>query len=210
MASPWPCPANLESVVAVTPCRRGEVIYARGDPALHWYRIVSGMARQTTEMAGGRRQIVDFLLPGDFFGFSARDEHPLTVEAALEATVVARYPRRQVEMLASSDPRVARYLRESTFQALARSQARTLILGRSTAAEKVSSLLAELAERSSDGTVGAFVLPMSCQDIADYLDLSLKTVSRTLDDLRDRHMVRRMARDRVRVADPEALGESGG
>ena len=125
MASPWPCPAILEPVVAVTPYRRGEVIYARGDPALHWYRLVSGMARKTADRAGGRLRIADFLLPGDFFGFSARDQHAFTVEAAVEGTFVARYPRRQAEMLANSDPRVARYLREMTFLALSRSQART-------------------------------------------------------------------------------------
>jgi CRP-like cAMP-binding protein len=209
MASPWPCPAILEAVVAITPCQQGEVIYARGDPAEHWYRLVCGMAK-SADMAGGRRQILDFLLPGDFFGFSARDQHALTVEAALAGTIVARYPRGQVEMLANTDPRVARYIREMSFQALSRLQARTLILGRTTPREKVSSLLAEIAERSSDGTAGAFVLPMSRQDIADYLDLSLETVNRALNDLRDHRMITPFARDRVRVAIADRLGESGG
>jgi CRP/FNR family transcriptional regulator, nitrogen fixation regulation protein len=210
MASPWPCPASLESVVAITPCQWGEVIYARGDPALHWYRLVSGMARKSAEMAGGRRQILDFLLPGDFFGFSARDQHALTVEAALAGTIVARYPRGEVEMLANADPRVARYIREMAFQALARSQVRTLILGRMTALEKVSSLLAEIAERSSDGTAGAFVLPMSREDIADYLDLALETVSRVLDDLKEHQMITHVARDRLAIANANVPGASGG
>ena len=112
-------------------------------------------------------------------------------------------------MLANTDPRVARYIREMTFQALSRSQARTLILGR-TALDKVSSLLAEIAERSSDGTAGAFVLPMSRDDVADYLDLPLETVSRALDDLKDHRMITPMARDRARVAIADRLGESGG
>jgi hypothetical protein len=62
MTSPWPSPAVMESLAAVTPCRPGEVIYARGDPVEYWYRLVSGLARKCSVLPDGRRQIVDFLL----------------------------------------------------------------------------------------------------------------------------------------------------
>jgi CRP-like cAMP-binding protein len=126
----------------------------------------------------GRRQILDFLLPGDFFGINAREQHPLTVEAVVEGTVVARYPREQVERLAETDPQVGRYLREMALQALSRFHARMLILGRTTASDKVRSFLVEMAERSSPGPADAFVLPMSHREMADYLDLPAETVSR--------------------------------
>src|SRR5919106_4922134 len=87
MTSPWPSPAVMESLAAVTSCRRGEVVYARGDPVEHLYRIVFGLARKYSVMPDGRRQIVDFLLPGDFFGFNARQQHQLTVEAVVDGTV---------------------------------------------------------------------------------------------------------------------------
>jgi CRP-like cAMP-binding protein len=134
----------MEALAVVTPCRRGEVVYASGDPVEHWYRIVSGLARKRSVTTDGRRQILDFLLPGDFFGFNAREKHPVTVEAVVEGTVVARYPRKRIESLANTDPEVGRYIRQMAFQALSRSQARMLILGRGTALDKVRSFLVEL------------------------------------------------------------------
>jgi CRP/FNR family transcriptional regulator, nitrogen fixation regulation protein len=197
MTSPWPSPAVLEALSVITPCRRDEVIYARGDPVEHWYRIVSGLARKSSVTPDGRRQILDFLLPGDFFGFNARDTRPLTVEAAADDTVVARYPREQLERLAETDPQVGRYLREMAFQALSRFQARMLILGRPTALDKVTSFLTELAERSSRSSSSSLVLPMSRQDIADYLELSAGAVDRALTDLRRSGAITLAARDRV-------------
>ena len=210
MASPSPSPTILEAVAAITPCWRGEAVYARGEPAEHWYRLVSGMARESADLTGGRRRILGFLLPGEFFGFSARDEHALTVEAAVEGAIVARYPRRQVEMLADHDPRVARYLREMTFQALSRAEARSLILGRTTAREKLGALLADIAARSSDGTAGAFVQSISRRDIADHLGLSVGTVSRALGELEGRQAITRIAEGRATGADHAAPEDGDG
>jgi CRP/FNR family nitrogen fixation transcriptional regulator len=83
---------------------RGQQIYRQKDPAEYWYRVVSGAARKCVLLADGRRQILDFMLPGDFFGFTARNKHALAAEAIVEGTIVARYPRRRLEMLANSDP----------------------------------------------------------------------------------------------------------
>lgn len=184
MTSPWSCPAVMEALAAVTPCQRGEVICARGDPAEHWFRMVSGVARKCVVMGEGRRQIVEFLLPGDFFGFTAKEQYAVTVEAMVEGTVVARYPRARLETVANSDPRVGRYIRQMALQALSRTHARTLILARRSAVDKVRSFLAEMAERSSSGSPDFFILPTSRQDVADYLGLSAVTVSRALNDLR--------------------------
>ena len=135
-------------------------------------------------LVDGRRRIVDFLLPGDFFGFSAREEHHLEVEAVTEDTVVARYPRRRVETLAECDPDVGRYIRHLAFESISRLEARIGILGRVTAIEKVSAFLLEMAQRSLNGPSTVVVLPMSRNDIADYLALSVETVSRALTDLK--------------------------
>jgi CRP-like cAMP-binding protein len=189
----------MEALAVITPCRRGEVVYARGNPVDHWYRIVSGLARKCSVTPDGRRQILDFLLPGDFFGFNGREKHPLTVEAVVEGTVVARYPRAQLERLAETNPQVGRYLREMAFEALSRFQARMLILGRPTASDKVRSLLIELAERSSSGAPSSLALPISRQDIADYLELSAAAVSRALVDLRRSGAITLAARDRVTI-----------
>ena len=87
MASQWPCFAVTESFAQNTSYRRGQQIYAQNDPANHWYRLIFGMVRKCAITAGGERQIVDFLLPGDFFGFTARDKRVFAVEAVVEGTI---------------------------------------------------------------------------------------------------------------------------
>lgn len=197
----------METLSAITLCRRGQEIYRPEDPADHWYRVVCGLARKCAVMADGRRQIVDFLLPGDFFGFTAHDVHAFAVEAVVEGTVVTCYPRRRMEMLADSDPEVGRRIRALAFEATSRLQSRILILGRTTALEKVSSFLLEMSERSADGTGEALVLPMSRYDIADYLALSAETVSRALTDLKHRGAISLTGTHRVRIVDRNALGD---
>ena len=191
--------------MTVTPYRRGATIHGPDDPAQHWYRLVSGVARKCALLPDGRRQIVDFLLPGDFFGLIVRHEHRFAVEAIAKDTVVARYPRRRVEALADSDPEVGRLIREVAFETISRAQARTLILGRTTAAEKVGSFLLEMAERWAGATVDAFVLPMSRYDIADYLALAAETVSRALTDLKQRGAIALVRAHRVRIVDRDTL-----
>src|SRR5258708_6327630 len=99
-------------------CHRGQRIHSPEDPPQYWYRVVSGTARKSTLLVDGRRRIVDFLLPGDLFGFSARDECHFEVEAVSEDTVIARYPRRRVEALAESDPEVGRHIRNLAFESI--------------------------------------------------------------------------------------------
>ena len=139
----------MESLAAIMAYRRGQQIYGQKDPAEHWYRVVSGAARKCALLADGRRQILDFMLPGDFFDFTARAKHAFAVESIVEGTIVVRYPRQRLEMLADSDPEFGRLIREMAFETISRLQARILILGQMTALQKVSSFIVE------DG--GAFV-----------------------------------------------------
>lgn len=198
----------MEALAATTPCYRGQEIYRSEDPADRWYRIVCGMARKCAVMADGRRQILDFLLPDDYFGFTAGEVHHCAVEAVQESTVIASYPRRRMEMLADADPQVGRRIRELAFEASSRMQRRILILGRTSAVEKVSSFLLEMAERSSDESGEAVGLPMSRYDIADYLALSTETVSRALAALKHRAAISLTSVHSVRIVDRDALEEA--
>jgi CRP/FNR family transcriptional regulator, nitrogen fixation regulation protein len=200
-------PPAIESLAALTPCHRGQDIQSRGGRVDDWYRIVAGMATKSVLMADGRRQIVDFLLPGDFFGFSARDTRAFDVEAASEGTVVARYPRRLVEPLVDSDPRIARQIRERAFESISRVQARVLILGQPTSLKKVCAFLLEMAERSGGRASGEIVLPMSRYDIADYLAVSVETVSRALTSLQRRRVIALSGRRKVKIIDRAAVEE---
>jgi CRP/FNR family transcriptional regulator, nitrogen fixation regulation protein len=197
---------TMESFATVVRYRRGQEIYRPEERADHWYRIVSGVARKCALLADGRRRIVDFLLPGDFFGLTARDVRSFAVEAILDGTVVACYPRRPLERLADSDPQLGRRVRELALEASSRLLAQILILGRTTALGKVSSFILEMAQRSSDGEAAeAVMLPMSRYDIADYLALSAETVSRSLTSLKRRAAIRLIGSHRVRIVDREAL-----
>jgi CRP/FNR family nitrogen fixation transcriptional regulator len=200
----------IEALAEITRHRRGEGIHRRDLHAQYLYRVVSGVARDCALLADGRRQIVDFLMPGDFFGFTPRDARQFSVEAVVDETVVAHYPRQRVEVLADADPRLGRRLREMAFEAASRSQARTLILGRLSALERVGLFLLEMGQRSTDATGTAILLPMSRYDIADYLGLSSETVCRVLTDLKDRGAITFNGAHRVRIIDPRALSESNG
>jgi CRP/FNR family nitrogen fixation transcriptional regulator len=197
----------LESLAMVTSFHRSQEICGQDQPAEHWYCIVSGAARRSVIRADGRRQIVDLLLPGDFFGFTARDEYDFTVEAVVEGARVATYPRCRIEMLADSDPRLARELRQVAFEALSRLQSQLMILGRITALEKVGSFILEMARRLSDGRGDSVVLPVSRYDIADYLAVSVETVSRSLTDLKHRGVISLSGTRKVKIVDRDALEE---
>jgi CRP-like cAMP-binding protein len=197
--------STMEALEAIMRFHRGETIYDQGDPAEYWYCVASGLARKCALMPEGRRRIVDFLLPGEFFGFSAGDEHAFAVEAVVEGTTVARYPRGRIERLADGDPQLRRLIRELVFQAISRVQARILILGPTTAREKVFYFLADIAKRSSHETTAAVVLPMTRYDIADYLSLSVETVSRSLTRLRHSGAISLLDVRRVRILNEQQL-----
>jgi len=198
----------MESISEIMRYCRGQEIYGRGEPAEYWYRVISGAARTCAVQADGRRRIVELLLPGDFFGFTPRDRNAFDVEAVVEDTVVARYARCRAETLAASDSGLGQRIREIAFEALLRSQARMLMLGQITARKKVGLFVAELARRSPDGAGETVDLPMSRYDIADYLALSVETVSRALTGLRQCGAIALASAHQVRIIDWSALKEA--
>jgi CRP-like cAMP-binding protein len=155
---------------------RNEEIFGEGEPAEYLYQVVSGSVRCSRILADGRRQISAFYLPGDFFGLEIGDEHSSSCEA-LGATSVVVFKRSAVIERAKRDLNAARKLWEITTADLARAQLHALQLIRS-AEERVGSFLLAMASRSSTGN--QLELPMSRQDIADHLGLTIETVSRTM------------------------------
>jgi CRP-like cAMP-binding protein len=195
----------LERLAVVARYEAGEAVYRCNDPIEHWYRVVRGAARKSALSGDGRRHIVDFMLPGDFFGFGLSRPRQFCVEAIFPGTLIARYARTAVERLADSDPVIARNIRELAFEAILRLQGRMVILSRSKALERVSSFLLEMADRSRISPSHAVFLPMSRYDIADYLGLAVETVSRALTELRQRHVIAFRSVRQVRISDRAAL-----
>src|SRR5262245_10419009 len=170
---------NIELMGAPMSFSRNEEIYGEGEPADYLYKVVSGTVRTYKVLADGRRQIGAFYLPGDIFGLETGDEHTFSAEAITESKVLV-VKRSALVALAERDNDVARQLWTLTGQELHRVQDHILLLIK-TAQERVVGFLLEMAERRSNGN--AVDLPMSRQDIADYLGLTIETVSRTITNL---------------------------
>lgn len=159
---------------------KDEEVFGEGDRAAFFYKVVTGAVRTSKLLSDGRRQIDAFHLPGDLFGIEAGEEHRFGAEAVGDATVIA-YRRCSLDGLAGSDGAVARQVVGAMMRSLERAQNHLLVLGRKTAIEKIATFLIDLAERSPDGD--QVDLPMSRTDIADYLGLTIETVSRSLTQL---------------------------
>jgi CRP-like cAMP-binding protein len=203
-------PADLKglgSLAVIARCHRGQEICSQGRPAEAWYCVVLGIAKRYVVRADGRRQILELLLPGDYFGFTTGEEYDSTVEAAAADTIIARYRRRRVEMLVDTDQELAREVRQITFAALSRLQAQLLILGRITAVEKVGCFLLEMAARLPEEPSNYIKLPISRYDIADCLALSVETVSRSLTSLKRRGIINLDGARSIAILDRSALAD---
>jgi CRP/FNR family nitrogen fixation transcriptional regulator len=197
----------LESLAIVSRYQRDEEIYPQQGGVECWYRVVRGAARRFSVCADGRRQIVDLLLPEDFFGFGARGTHAFTAEAITADTVIARYPTSRIETLAASEPRAARELSGIVLEALSRLHSLLLILGRTTAEQKVGLFLLYMQERVGNGEADRLALPISRYDIADFLALSVETVSRSLSGLKERGVIALSGPRDIGIIDRDALAE---
>jgi CRP/FNR family nitrogen fixation transcriptional regulator len=156
-----------------------EEIYGEDEPAEFVYKVVSGAVRTYKTLTDGRRQIGAFYLPGDIFGLEVGKEHRFCAEAIGKA-VVRIVRRSAVVSLAERDCDAARELWTFTARELYRVQEHMLLLVKS-AQQRVACFLLEMSERLADANT--VELPMSRQDIADYLGLTIETVSRTMSQL---------------------------
>jgi CRP-like cAMP-binding protein len=171
--------ASLESMGVPVSYARNEEIFGEGEPADYVYQVVSGAARTYKVLSDGRRQISAFYLPGAVFGLGVGDVHNCSAEAIGKSTMLV-IKRNALITLADTDHKVAHLLWTLTAQELRRVQEHMLLLIRS-AQERVACFLLEMAERMAEADV--IDLPMSRQDIADYLGLTIETISRTLTQL---------------------------
>ncbi|MCC8953186.1 helix-turn-helix domain-containing protein [Bradyrhizobium sp. Pear77] len=160
--------------------RKGSEIYGEKEPAEYVYQVVSGAVRSYKLLSDGRRQIGAFHLVGDIFGLENAETHRFTAEAVVD-TDVRLIRRMSLERVADSDFTLARNLLIMTTSNLQHAEDHMLLLGRKTALERVAAFLLEMDRRLTG--VGVVALPMCRRDIADYLGLTLETVSRALSKL---------------------------
>jgi CRP/FNR family nitrogen fixation transcriptional regulator len=159
---------------------RNAEIFGEDEPADYFYKVVTGAVRISKLMSDGRRQIGAFYLPGEIFGLETDEAHAFSAEAIGDSQVLV-VKRSAFLSRATRDCAMVTEIWTQTMTHLQRARNHMLLLGRKNAQERIATFLLDMAERLS--LSGEVELPMSRQDIADYLGLTIETVSRTLTQL---------------------------
>lgn len=170
----------------IVPVAREAAIFVQEDEVAYVYKVVSGAVRVTRLLSDGRRHIVAFYFAGELFGLEAGDTHQFSAEAVV-ASRIAFVRRSAVATEAENSDAIWAVWRLMAKE-LARAQEHALVLGRLSAAERVTAFLKDMAART--GCDNAIDLPMSRIDIADHLGLTIETVSRTLTQMERQGAIR--------------------
>lgn len=181
--------SSLDRLGARIVVTRNKALIEEGDSADHVFKVVAGALRMVRLLPDGRRHLSSFLMPDDFFGLSEAGAYSHSVEAVSDSTLM-RYPRHRFEALLNSDASISHRFLDVVCGQLAATQGRLLLLGRMTAAERLAHFLLGMADRElGKDRRSAVELPMNRADIADYLGLTVETVSRALTQLRSRRII---------------------
>jgi len=198
----------------ITPVKRepGQAIFLEGDPAEHVFNVTEGVLKTFKLLPDGRRQITGFVFEADFLGLALGegDAFPHTAEA-LTSVHLCQMRRRDFEGMLERFPKMEQRLLSMARDELAVAQEQMLLLGRKHADERVASFLVSLAERAIRlGIKGDMLsLPMTRTDIADFLGLTLETVSRTMSRLKREKCISPKGRQDLRILNLERLRDIG-
>ncbi len=181
----------------------GVGVVGAGDPTKNYFRVIRGLFRAVNFTPDGRRQVFAFYTPGDFSGLEPDGTHQLTIEAVDCATMAIL--SRDACRLRMNDDEVNSALFEGATRALALTIDHMMMIGRSSAEERLAWFLTMLAARSGGPSAPVLELAMQRQDIADYLGLSIETVSRTFTLFKDRGLIKLPQKRLVQILRPGAL-----
>lgn len=200
--------AGLAGIETRIDASAGALLFGEGDAAENVYGIVQGVAMTYKMLVDGRRQVTGFLFPGDLLGMTFEGRHIYAAET-LTPCRLRRYSRSRLEQLLKTTPSLERQLLRMASHELQAAQGQLLLLGRKTAQERLASFLCHLARRQEErGEPESPVwLPVSQSAIADYLGLTLETVSRITTRLRRLGLISTERRHYVHLADLEALDD---
>ncbi|MDO8882747.1 MAG: Crp/Fnr family transcriptional regulator [Pseudotabrizicola sp.] len=207
---------QLEQIKYYRSYQAGQTVIWSGDKMDFVASVVTGIATLTQTMEDGRRQMVGLLLPSDFVGRPGRSAAAYDVTATTDL-VMCCFRRKPFEELMASTPHIAQRLLEMTLDELDAAREWMLLLGRKTAREKIASLLAIIARRDASlkeprANAGAitFDLPLTREEMADYLGLTLETVSRQMSALKRDGIITLDGKRQVTIPVLDALMEETG
>jgi CRP/FNR family transcriptional regulator len=190
---------------------KGEIMQLADTPARYIYRITKGVVAEYRTLDDGRRQIVAIRTVGDLCGYPTNNGKYLFSSQALTQVETCSFDRHRLEALKARDIDVARVLTEDVSEKLRRATEALTVLGQLKSTERVAHFLIELHELYRSRHVGpaSLALHLTRQDIADYLGLTLETVSRSFSKLREDHVIALIGRDSVAILDREQLARIG-
>jgi CRP/FNR family transcriptional regulator len=184
--------------------KAGQTVMWEGDSSTLVANVIEGTLKLSTSTGDGREQIVGVVYTSDFIGrpFGARTPHSVT---ALTDARLCLYPRGSFDGFAREHPQLEHRLLQRTLDDLDRTRAWMLLLGRKNAREKVATLLLDMGRRLRTDGDGVIELPLSRQQIADVLGLTIETVSRQISDMKRMGVIELMGRRGVRICDADWL-----
>jgi CRP/FNR family transcriptional regulator, anaerobic regulatory protein len=199
---------QLESILQHTQLRSGDILFDEGEPSNNVYNLTSGCLKLYKLLPDGRRQVTGFLFAGDFVGLANSDEYIYSAEAVTPVDL-CRFEKRKLDQLMKEHIQLERRLLGMARFELAEAQEQILMLGRKTAIERIASFVLMLSERAQrrGETGNPVALPMSRNDIGDYLGLTTETVSRTLTRLRKNGAIALDTDRSLTILEPETLSD---
>ncbi len=185
-----------------------QYLFTQHTPAELAFNLVSGAALVERMSNSGRRQVLAFLFPGDFVGFTNSDFFEVGVKALTELTAY-EFNQQKLLTLADTTPRLKQNIKKISANVLARALDQIYILGQKKADERICFLALQLLERMPGSTQEHIELPMTRQDMADYLGLTVETVSRSLAKLKQEGIISTPSRHLLQINDIEEVMSRG-
>jgi CRP/FNR family transcriptional regulator len=199
--------ARLAAVAVSRDIERGRVFIEEGEPATDFFNITTGSVKLFKLLPDGRQQVTGFAGVGHFLGLAVSSTYAFSAEA-IEPVRVCRFSRAKLRAVLDDFPALQRRLLETACNELASAQEQMLLLGRKTARERLASFLMARARAAAPcvGTTHVH-LPMTRSEIADYLGLTIETVSRTFSRFRAEHRIATASHNDVEILDRGWLEE---
>ncbi|WP_246299882.1 Crp/Fnr family transcriptional regulator [Sinorhizobium psoraleae] len=207
MDSRTPSAADLCSLFSRQPLERfepGEAIFWESDEATHVFEVADGMLRALRLLGDGRRIIVGFLGPGDLLGVSLKERYLYTVEA-ISPVQLRRFPRGRFEDEVARNSHLQEQLVSKLRDEMTAAQDQTVLLSRRSADEKLANFLLMMRQRGNSEHRSIIELPMTRLDIANYLGMTIETVSRTITKLANSGIIEGAGRRSIKILKMETL-----
>jgi CRP/FNR family transcriptional regulator len=202
--------AQLERHAGRLTVPANSVLAQAGQPRRQAYSVTSGMLRRVRTLPDARRQVIDFMLPGDFIGLSEMEVYRHNVEAVVPSTTCV-FDMNEIRQLRQRFPKLEHRMLERACSSLDDAQEAMMMLARLSPLERLASFLLRLRRRYRQNGIreGDIALPMGRGDIADHLGLTIETVSRSFTRLRGQGLIALPDPQHVEVLDDEALAALG-